>query len=322
MTLDPTKILIGESAAMHELRSVIVRVAPSMLPVLVQGETGVGKELVAQAIHRASGRSGALVPVNVCAISDSMFEDALFGHVRGAFTGAVQSTAGYLTEAHVGTLFLDEISGLSLASQAKLLRALETRRFRPVGAAVDRQSDFRLVAASNEDLGVLAAEGRFRTDLLHRLGGIRLQVPPLRDRLGDVPLLVEAFASALGHPSTTVRIEPEAMAALQQHWWPGNVRELRHVVEAALVMNALGCVKVGDVLALTRATPPVRRARRQRQHEVLLDILKQVEWDIDRAARRLGVHRATVYRRLKQLGVDSRHLAPEVVRGDEAHVVL
>ena len=188
-------LLIGDSLPMRQLRALIARVATSTLSVLIEGETGSGKELVARALHEMSGRSGALVALNVCAVPDSMFEATMFGHVKGAFTGALRDSAGYLTEAHRGTLFLDEVSGLSLTNQVKLLRAIETKEFRPVGARSDQRSDFRLIAASNEDMVHLVEGGQFRRDLAHRLGGIKLTVPPLRDRLEDVPILAAHFAA-------------------------------------------------------------------------------------------------------------------------------
>jgi len=157
--------IIGESQLIRELRSRIIRYAATNLPVLIQGPSGTGKELIAESLHTLSGRTGAFVAFNVCAVADTMFEDALFGHARGAFTGADRDRVGYLTEAHRGTVFLDEISGLSLSMQAKLLRAIETRRFRPVGARTDAVSDFRVIAASNEDIGDLVQQRRFRLGL-------------------------------------------------------------------------------------------------------------------------------------------------------------
>ena len=169
--------LIGDSTAMHHLRAQITRVASSQIPVLIEGPTGSGKELVAQALHRESERKGPLVAVNVCAIADTMFEDAMFGHVRGAFSGAIGDHTGYLLEAHRGTVFLDEIGSLAIGAQIKLLRALETHEFRPVGARGDRTSDFRLIAATNVPLAKAVSEGAFRADLAFRLSGVVIRVP-------------------------------------------------------------------------------------------------------------------------------------------------
>jgi DNA-binding NtrC family response regulator len=299
---DVGELLIGDSPAMRQLRALIVRVASSELPVLIQGETGVGKELVTRALHHASDRPGALVSFNVCAVADTMFEDALFGHVRGAYTGAVQSTPGYMTEAHRGTLFLDEISGLSVVNQLKLLRAVESKEFRPVGASADRRSDFRVVAASNEDLPALVAAGRFRQDLLHRLGAVRLLVPPLRERRSDIPLLIRTFAARASAAGADLVVDGAALKILQAHSWPGNVREVRHVVEAMLTLTDGGIVRVDDVAPLLAGAAAPLRARRRREDERLLAMLDATAWDVDEVARRLGVHRATVYRRLKRLG--------------------
>jgi DNA-binding NtrC family response regulator len=300
-------MLIGESVPMRQLRTMITRVAASALPVLIEGETGVGKELVARALHQASGRRGALVSFNVCAIADTMFEDALFGHVRGAYTGAVQNAPGYLAEANGGTLFLDEISGLPPASQAKLLRAIETKEFRPVGANADRRSDFRVVAASNESLAALVEAGRFRRDLSHRLGGIRLAVPALRERAEDIPALVHRFSVQCTLPGVEPVIFSEsALRRLQAYDWPGNVRELRYIVEAASALASGPTLGAGDVAPYLGAGAGAPQKRAAYHDLQLLTQLEQAAWDINEAARRLGVHRATVYRRLKRLQVDAR----------------
>jgi DNA-binding NtrC family response regulator len=304
--MDASWMLIGESVPMRQLRTVIARVAASALPVLIEGETGAGKELVARALHQASGRRGALVSFNVCAIADTMFEDALFGHVRGAYTGAVQNAPGYLAEANGGTLFLDEISGLPPASQAKLLRAIETKEFRPVGGNADRRSDFRVVAASNESLAALVEAGRFRRDLSHRLGGIRLAVPALRERAEDIPTLVHRFSAQCAIAGAEpVRFSESALRRLQAYDWPGNVRELRYIVEAASALASgptVGADDVAPFLGVRMGTPPKRATYHDLQ---LLTHLEQSAWNINEAARRLGVHRATVYRRLKRLQVEA-----------------
>lgn len=190
-----SELLIGESLPMRRLRAHIASVARTDLPVLIHGETGTGKELVAQALHLASSRTGAFVAFNVCAIPEALFESALFGHVRGAFTGATGDSVGYLAEAHHGTVFLDEIGSLSLSLQAKLLRAIETRSFRPVGARQDRSSSFRVAAATNVSVEALVGGDSFRSDLVHRLCGDLIAVPPLREHADDIPCLVEHFVT-------------------------------------------------------------------------------------------------------------------------------
>jgi DNA-binding NtrC family response regulator len=291
--------IVGDSLPMRRLKDLIRRVGPTNLPVLVSGPTGAGKELVAQAIHDASGRRGRFVSFNVCAIADTMFEDALFGHRRGAFTGAFADSPGYLLEADRGTVFFDEISGLALLQQAKLLRAIETRQFRPVGGRQDKDSDFRVVAATNEDLGSLVRNGRFRPDLLHRLGGITIEVPALRARPEDIPLLIQHF---LGDEQAG--LTGDAVRALREHDWPGNVRELRHTLERARVL-ASGRIGAGDIRAALQGmmrtdwSPPACSKDRQQ----LIEALEECDWNPSRTAVVLGVHWTTIYRRMKRLGI-------------------
>jgi len=299
------RLIIGDSPEIERLRQLILKVAPSRLPVLVEGPTGAGKELVADALHRLSGRSGAYVAFNVCAIPDTMFEDALFGHAKGAFTGATADSAGYLAEANGGTVFLDEIGGLPIGMQSKLLRAIETQQFRPVGGRLDRRSEFRVVAASNESLTSMVREHRFRSDLLHRIGGVVLRVPPLSERAGDVTMLATYFAERSAHQlARHVSFTPSALEALRIYEWPGNVRELRSVVEALLVFSDGPQICARDIeVALSErrihgggAADFAHRAR-------LLDLLEHFDGDTALVASALGVGRATVYRRMQRLGV-------------------
>ena len=262
-------LLIGESRSMRQLRAAILRMGASTLPVLVVGPTGAGKEVVARALHVASRRPGGLVAFNVCAVADALFESAVFGHVRGAFTGAVADSPGYLAEADRGTAFLDEVGALPLAAQAKLLRAVELHEFRPVGAARDRRSDFRVVSATNDDVEQLVRAGRFRADLAERLGGIVLEVPPLAARRDDIPALVAHFVALAaagarqgGSPHARsphersdamphlAEFSPEALALLQAHAWPRNVRQLRHAVERALAWSPDGFVDAATARAV------------------------------------------------------------------------
>jgi DNA-binding NtrC family response regulator len=299
-------ILVGQSKPMRRLRQTIATVAPARVPVLIEGSTGTGKELAASLLHQLSGRRGAFVAFNVCAVGDTMFEDALFGHTRGAFTGAAGDTPGFLREAHGGTVFLDEISGLPLPLQAKLLRAVETGVFRPIGSSRDAMSDFRLVAATNEQVESLVAAGRFRADLAHRLSGIVITLPTLAERLDDVPMLVEHFARG-------VTVTPGACRALQERAWPGNVRELKQVVDAALVFahGVLDADAVATALThrprtvVANVTAPSVLADDYLSSERrrLLQLLDGAAWDTDRTAAGLGIHRSTLYRRLKRLGI-------------------
>ena len=294
------ELLIGESEAMRRLRATIVRVAPTSVPVLIEGPTGSGKELVAQALHAASGRRGQFVPFNVCAIADTMFEDALFGHVRGAFTGALGDAAGFLRQAHEGTAFFDEVSGLPLASQAKLLRAIETGEFRPVGASKDVKSQFRLVAATNQRLGQLSEKGLFREDLLHRFGKLIVRIPALRDRPEDIPLLVNYFLPRFSSDGRH-QLTPSGMERLVAFEWPGNVRELRAVVETAVALAITDRIDDAAIVRVLESDGP-RRATPLMDFELrrTIDMLHEARGDADLAAVSLGVHRSTVYRRIQR----------------------
>lgn len=322
MTMPIEATLVGESRVMVNLRSVIQRAAPTDLPVLIEGPTGAGKELVAQALHAFGGRRGHFVAFNVCAVSDTMFEDAFFGHVRGAFTGAEADRQGFLREAHNGSVFLDEITGLALPLQAKLLRALETGRFRPVGATRDAQSTARVIAATNEPMPVLLEARRFRPDLAHRLMAAVIRVPGLNERREDIPLLVRHF---LGHSrGTSCEVTAEAVQQLSDHDWTGNVRELKQVVSWAAVLGN-GQI-TGDIIHAILAGRGVSRAgvdgardgigmdtAQQADRHALTKVLERHGWRAERAAEDLGVSRATVYRWMKQLGVEPAAKRPRVM---------
>ncbi|MGQ0646689.1 MAG: sigma 54-interacting transcriptional regulator [Gemmatimonadaceae bacterium] len=298
--------LVGDSACMVRLRAQIERAARSPVPVLIEGPTGSGKELVAIALHRLSQRTGKLVPVNVCAIAETMFEDALFGHVRGAFTGAVSSSRGFALEADRGSLFLDEISSLALPSQAKLLRMIESKRFRPIGGREDLQSDFRLIVASNTSLADETREGRFREDLFHRVSALSLQVPPLRARRGDVPILCEHFALRFAeHGGRFAEFAPAALEALQRYDWPGNVRELRSVIEVAITMADDLVISSADIEAqlCLRQGHRTQVAKSMAAREEMARLLATHAGDTREVAGALGVNRATVYRRLRELAI-------------------
>lgn len=303
--VDVADSLVGDSLPMRRLRAMIAKVAPSDIAVLIQGPTGSGKELVARAIHTLSGRQGRFVAFNVCAIAETVFEDALFGHVRGAYTGALSNKPGYLCEADRGTLFLDEVSGLPLAPQAKLLRALETREYRPVGATQDRRSDFRALAATNMDLDTLVTTGCFRPDLRYRLGAFVLSVPALRDRRDDIATLVARFGResaprGLGAHEFT----RDAVEELVEHDWPGNVRELRHVVDSLLII-ASGPVTGDDVATVLGRgrNAPASAARQDFLARRLLTVLEEVGWRVPAAALVLGVSVRTVYRWTSRFGL-------------------
>lgn len=274
------------------------------MSVLIEGPTGSGKEVVARALHSASGRSGAFVAFNACAISDSMFEDALFGHVRGAFTGASSDAPGFLREARDGTVFLDEISGLALSSQVKLLRAIESGEFRPIGARSDVRSNARVVAATNEDVATLVGSLRFRSDLAHRLRAISIRVPSLAEHLDDVPALVRHFLDRAGFSGMLV--SDRALEMLQCRAWPGNIRELKHVVERTAIFAGSQFDEDAFGRAVVAHGPSQSGDGLCPEAAELRDALSRNEWRKKLAAQDLGVHVATVYRRMKRLRVVDR----------------
>jgi len=295
--------IIGESSAIRQLRERIAKLAPSRVPVLIQGPTGAGKELVAESLHQLSGRPGTLVSVNVCAIAESMFEDAFFGHVRGAFSGAMRDSAGFLGEAHRGSLFLDEVGGLARSSQPKLLRAIEDGRYRSVGGRTDSCSDFRLIAAANEDLAALAEAGHFRFDLLQRLSASVIRVPPLDERPEDIPMLARAFLSR-SPGATATHFSDDALCHLQKRSWRGNVRELKNLVECVLAVVPDGTIGTHDIESIVPRPdqPAVATTALVGRHE-LLALLGNSGWDVQKVASLLGVHRVTVWRWMRRFAI-------------------
>jgi DNA-binding NtrC family response regulator len=238
---DPLSVLAGSSPAMRDVVARLGRAARTSISVLLLGETGTGKEIAARALHEASPRrSGPFVAVNCAAVSESLLEAELFGHERGAFTGADRARPGLFVQAHGGTLFLDEIGETSPAMQAKLLRALESGEVRPIGGATSRAVDVRVVCATRRDLAAEVRRGAFRADLYYRLAHLCVELPPLRRRLQDLPDLVSALLGQLGAPGAAPRIGPEALARLARHAWPGNLRELKNVLRVALSFDEGG----------------------------------------------------------------------------------
>ena len=303
------ELLIGEAPALRRVKEMIRLIAPTDVPVMIEGESGTGKELVALALHHGSGREGPFVPVNVCAIADSMFEDTFFGHGKWAFTGAQATARGYLAEADRGTLFLDELAGLAGKHQMKLLRAVETRQFRALGAAADARSDFRLVSASNESVTRLVQQNVLRLDLAHRLNGVLLQLPPLRARKSDVRMLAECFlVSVQRADGRRPTLAASALAALKTHAWPGNVRELRQIVESAAIISHDGLIDGGLVTELlgsngTRGTRACSDGAFEHARETLVAALAAAGGNAEHAARLIGASRATVYRLARSHGV-------------------
>ncbi|HWP37849.1 MAG TPA: sigma-54 dependent transcriptional regulator [Gemmatimonadales bacterium] len=321
--LGPTSTIVGSSPQMAEVRSLIARVASTEARVLITGESGTGKELVAAAIHEASARSdGPFVRTNCAAIPRELIESEMFGHERGSFTGATERRIGRFEQADRGTLFLDEVGDLSLEAQAKLLRALEAGEIERVGGTRPVAVDVRVVAATNKDLQRAAREGRFREDLLYRLHVFPIHLPPLRERPGDIPELVEHFValvcSRIGRPRMPV--SKEAMELLIAYRWPGNVRELANIVERLIILSPGGAVSaeaVRDALPATTAAahndPPLPLPVPGRSLSDELDeyertlitrALSAARGNIAEAARLLVTDRANLYRRMRRLGID------------------
>jgi len=337
----PIAGLIGSSSAMHDVYRLTRRVARSKASVLLLGESGTGKELIATAVHRLSDRSGGpFVRVNCGALSESLLESELFGHVRGAFTGAVNNRTGRFEAAHTGTLFLDEINSTTLHLQVKLLRVLQEREFERVGDTQTISVDTRVIAASNRDLFDEVQAERFREDLYWRLNVVTIELPPLRERRDDIPALVAHFLTYYSEANDrrVVHIQPQAREALQDYHWPGNVRELQNYVERAVILaegdeltvDLLpdvvlgknrpkgGSLKGADLETLTSAVvqqglagsgPDANNLHERVVNRVERELLAQVMLSCNnvqiKAARRLGINRNTLHKKLKAYDLES-----------------
>jgi two-component system nitrogen regulation response regulator NtrX len=309
--------MVGESVAMRALRKQIAVVAPTDGRVLISGESGAGKELVARAIHAQSRRAAAqFIEVNSAAIPEELIESELFGHVKGAFTGATAAKKGKFELADGATLFLDEVSDMSANVQAKVLRVLEEQRFEPVGSNMPVSVDVRVIAATNKLLDEEIERGAFRSDLFFRLNVIPFEVPPLRERLEDVPLLIEhfnkRFAKAYGKKAK--RFDEKAIEAMQRHSWPGNVRELRNTVERVVIMHQNHRVGVKDLPAFGDAEPPAssyrfpsfKEASDAYHREFIQRKIDEAGGNVSRAAELMGIDRSHLYRRMRALGIGSK----------------
>jgi len=302
--------MVGTSWAMRRMFELIERIAPTDTTVLITGETGTGKELVAEALHKSSRRSrGPFVVLDCGAIPHHLIEDQLFGHERGAFTGATASRAGVFERGHGGTLFLDEIGELPPDAQSKLLRAVETRVVRRIGGSDSIKCDVRLVAATNRDLAVETNRGGFRSDLYYRVAVARIEVPPLRDRLEDLELLAEHFAGelTLGKGRS---LPDDFLGRARRHAWPGNVRELRNAVQQALTVPSLLAIGDGQPNSLWSidTTVPFKMAKQRFVDEFdrrfMMSLLEAHSWNISAAARVTGVDRMSIYKLLERLGIE------------------
>jgi two-component system nitrogen regulation response regulator NtrX len=309
--------MVGESYAMGQLREQVAMAAPTNGRVLIFGENGTGKELVARSIHSLSHRrNGPFVEVNCAAIPEELIESELFGHAKGAFTGAVADRRGKFEMAGSGTLFLDEIGDMSLKTQAKVLRALQEQVVEPLGATGSVKVDVRVLAATNKDLSSEIRAGQFREDLYFRLNVIPIFVPPLRDRGDDVSLLADYFMAELAreYGRRPKRLDPGAATGLRSYRWPGNVRELRNVIERLMIMVPGETITLADlsfldgtslVLDEGAGTPalPLHDARDRFEREYILRALGANHGNISRTADALGVERSNLYRKMRAFGI-------------------
>lgn len=304
--------LIGHSPMIVDVYKNLARAALSESSVLIVGESGTGKELVARAIHENSTRKAKkMLAINCGALTDSLLESELFGHVRGAFTGAILDKKGLLEEADGGTLFLDEVGDVSPALQVKLLRFLQEGEFKPVGSATSRQCDIRVIAATHRNLEELIRQGKFREDLFYRLKVIEIRLPPLRDRLEDLPELVNHFVARFSSEGTRriSHVSPEAMELLARHGWPGNVRELEHAIERAVAMSKSPVLFLEDFSEfIPMGTPGAVEAKaaslEEMEKEHILRVLRETNFNKSKASSLLEIDRATLYRKAQRYGIE------------------
>jgi len=315
--------IIGNSPALESVLEQVERVAPTDSAVLLQGETGTGKELIARAIHQLSPRCGrAFVKLNCAAIPLDLLESELFGHERGAFTGAIAQKVGRFELADRGTLFLDEVGDIPGPLQPKLLRVLQEQEFERLGSTVTKRVNVRLVAATNRDLAQMVERERFRVDLFYRLNVFPILLPPLRDRRGDIPALVTHFVETYSRKvgKRIDHVPPATMAAFEAHNWPGNVRELQNVVERAVILSDDGALANPLRGGRQVAPRPASQTLRESERALILNALKAVGWVVGGpggAAARLGLNRTTLINMMKRHGIERpARGGPE--RGDES----
>jgi len=303
--------LIGNSPALESVLGHVERVAPTDSTVLLQGETGTGKELIARAIHNISSRCGRpYIKLNCAAIPFDLLESELFGHERGAFTGAIAQKVGRFELADKGTLFLDEVGDIPLALQAKLLRVLQEQEFERLGSTRTHQVDVRLVAATNRDLAAMVKRGEFRSDLYYRLNVFPITLPPLRARREDIPDLVQHFVEIYGRRmgKQIEHVPAETMSAFTLYEWPGNVRELQNFIERSVILSdgTVLCPPLAELKQSTGAELPEATTLHDAERDHILKILKQARWVVagpSGAAARLGIKRSTLYFRMQKLGI-------------------
>ncbi len=307
--------IIGESPRIVDLRNKIMQAAASQGRVIIFGESGAGKELVARALHNKSNRKNkSFIEVNCAAIPHELIESELFGHEKGSFTGAFESKKGKFELAHEGTLFLDEIGDMSPATQAKVLRVIETQEFQRVGGSRKIKVDVRIIAATNKDLHAEIEKGNFREDLYFRLNVIPVTVPPLRERKDDIPLLVKYFLEnfAQQYGQRPKKVSKATLRALMDYDWPGNVRELKNTIERFVIMNPFETIDVREVQTYSRAAKnhyssckTLRDAREQFEKDFILRKLQENNWNISKTAEDLEIERSNLHRKIKALGIET-----------------
>src|SRR3989441_1607406 len=309
--------MVGDSVVMRALRKQIAVVAPTDGRVLIYGESGTGKELVARGIHSQSRRAGApFIEVNSAAIPEELIESELFGHLKGAFTGATAAKKGKFELADGATLFLDEVGDMSANLQSKVLRVLEEQRFEPVGSGTAIAVDVRVIAATNKRLDLEIEQGKFRADLFYRLNVIPFELPPLRERFEDIPLLVEYFNRkfSLAYGREPKHFSDEALEDLENYSWPGNVRELKNTIERVVIMHPGRKVNASDLPPHSKEEPPAasfrfpsfKEATDAYHREFIQKKLAEAEGNVSRAAELMGVDRSHLYRRMRALGIQNR----------------
>jgi two-component system response regulator PilR (NtrC family) len=309
-------LLLGESHAIKQIRTLIERLARSQAPVYISGESGTGKELAARLIHRQGPRSDrSFIAVNCGAIPQELMESEFFGHIKGSFTGAVSDKEGLFQAADGGTLLLDEVADLPMPMQVKLLRAIQEKRIRPVGAQKEVPVDVRIISATHKDLGTLVEQGEFRQDLFYRINVIELTLPPLRERRADIPLLAERMLARITSQAGAAMpdIEPDAMEKLRHYSYPGNVRELENILERATALCEDGRITAGDLLLPeNRSSPaenqgdmPLETYLEELERAAIVKALEETHWNRTAAAKKLGISFRALRYRLRKLNLDT-----------------
>ena len=313
--------VVGRDPHMMRVYDMINSVADTRATVLVTGESGTGKSMIARAIHRRSSRAkGPFVEVACGALPETLLESELFGHVAGAFTGSAGDKMGKFLQADGGTIFLDEIGTSSPALQVKLLRVLQELSFEPVGGTKTHKVDVRVILATNEDLSKAVAEGRFRQDLYYRINVINIELPPLRSRVSDIPLLAHSFLEQVREDARreVTGFSPDALAALERYHWPGNVRELQNVVERAVLLGKEPLITLADLPAEVRGASgmmisasanqrTLKEALEAPERQIILEVLESNGWNRNMTADQLGINRTTLYKKMKRLGLEDGH---------------